>query len=1116
MRDFSLWGFSKLSPAEPPETDLLSLQQGSRPKVKPTLALNHKARQQRAKARLGQIFNSATASEPLLAGSKGIRKLEEWDRDSENSGSDRLGSESSDDSRRERRPSNASFVEDLGIWTVKTAAHRALLHLRSCRVKLIHRFGGVDKAYIRCVPALTGMTAEVFQQLSNLMGFTGEEATEMFDLMKSHRPPKKRRASATGARSFSKQEPIDRQEFAEVMRKATTVKGLVQLRRRLRMKHTSCEAATTAAFGKRQALDRETFRDFMIQNGITGREAYHHFMKMSKNNEAGGLAEKAERGEQEENPQVSRFAFLKTLLHAEGLEAAEAFKAELVELLFNRGGHAGLASDQRGRRTAAVLSQELLSGLSEGVDRVWDEVELPSPPVAKRRKSKSLVSQNRGNRTIQASLGITAETERTGPTFGSRRFSAAGPGGVGGRRLSASAASGMQVGPMAAQLKQELSLILSSQEQAVPEGGTSKHFNFNANGPSTSGSAVATMAPSSTSAGPRRASFSGSTAAMLHAGAAALRRRSVDEVPPSALRRRSLAQPASGGLLLSGNHVNLEPQESSGSSGSSASDSEHLQKSHLGLLRKQRHSSSASGLSGISHGSRRSSLSSSSGMSDTSRHSSFSHHSETQYDKVLIKVFETLVCPKVDLWEPISRDHFVYLIKHLRLGEDASKAIFKLSARADGRSSPGDVLLRALGGFGRKYRKLRELLGLKVDFSSRQSSKRPSVAEPEVEVVEAEAPKTELSLGIGISDDSELQEEKKDKAKKQLRKAVKKIGLTFHLSKSEQNEPTVSSTSEKVPGMDLEVFSSLSTTEMKGSDATPSSRERRASQSAVNQVALDLSMLGSKSTPRRRSSFSGYAVRRSSTTAFGETGRRMSFDADGIFGQLTEPGEAEEEETWDFDDAAWQSRASKDEAGAIPMAAMESESNESAISEPLKAIAEAEVRNFSERRKLFDGEALQFSMALEALQEACWTLQRSFKGCASRAFEYLANFNETLDDAELRDALTEALSDTPSLSIPVWQVEGMVQVLLRIDGQELKKAGRILATNKELFDASETLSKNLFQRALHFLQPCLNLSQLRTRLVARYGTMEAGLQVIREGIDEVKALSVDQFEPRIF
>ena len=35
---------------------------------------------------------------------------------------------------------------------------------------------------------------------------------------------------------------------------------------------------------------------------------------------------------------------------------------------------------------------------------------------------------------------------------------------------------------------------------------------------------------------------------------------------------------------------------------------------------------------------------------------------------------------------------------------------------------------------------------------------------------------------------------------------------------------------------------------------------------------------------------------------------------------------------------------------------------------PLRGAA---ARTFTERRKLFDGEALQFSMALEALQEAC-------------------------------------------------------------------------------------------------------------------------------------------------
>ena len=38
----------------------------------------------------------------------------------------------------------------------------------------------------------------------------------------------------------------------------------------------------------------------------------------------------------------------------------------------------------------------------------------------------------------------------------------------------------------------------------------------------------------------------------------------------------------------------------------------------------------------------------------------------------------------------------------------------------------------------------------------------------------------------------------------------------------------------------------------------------------------------------------------------------------------------------------------------------------------------------------------------------------------------------------------------------------------------------------------ETLRKNSFHRAMHFLQPCLSLSQLRARLVGRYGTLEAG------------------------
>ncbi|CAL1152831.1 unnamed protein product [Cladocopium goreaui] len=352
-----------------PDMDLLSLQLKSKPKVTPTLALNHKARRQRAKAR-SQIpakpcppakVQARTSVKSIEIGVSefcirqaeldGILRFSSlgstlqqflfalglWASHGASHAvvtatgampwpSVHIGSLSQLLLKRERKNSNASALEDLGIWTFKTPEHLALLHLRSCRVKLIQRFGGVDKAYIRCVPALTGMTRDVFRQLANMMGFTDEDSFEMYDLMKSHRPPKKRRASVSGSSARSskaaeQEEPMDRNEFGEAMRKAMPVKGLIQLRRRLRMKHSSCEAATTAAFGKRQALDREAFRDFMIQNGISGREAYQHFMRMTKHNESGGLAEihTAHVSGHEDAPQeVTRFAFLKTLLHAEG------------------------------------------------------------------------------------------------------------------------------------------------------------------------------------------------------------------------------------------------------------------------------------------------------------------------------------------------------------------------------------------------------------------------------------------------------------------------------------------------------------------------------------------------------------------------------------------------------------------------------------------------------------------------------------------------------------------------------------------------------------------------------------------------------------------------------
>lgn len=185
--------------------------------------------------------------------------------------------------------------------------------------------------------------------------------------------------------------------------------------------------------------------------------------------------------------------------------------------------------------------------------------------------------------------------------------------------------------------------------------------------------------------------------------------------------------------------------------------------------------------------------------------------------------------------------------------------------------------------------------------------------------------------------------------------------------------------------------------------------------SAVSQVAVDLSVLGSKSTPRR-SSFSGSAVRRASTVGGFGFERRKS-DAEWIFGSTDEE---QPKEDWEFQDHVWQSRVSKDDAmAAAPL--LEASAEELA---EFALMAQAEARIAEARGELFASEALQWSMALEALQRSCWTLRKAFKG-PGKAFEYLASHvpsaTAELGEAELREALSAALQETPSLTIPLWQ-----------------------------------------------------------------------------------------------
>ncbi|CAK9056282.1 unnamed protein product, partial [Durusdinium trenchii] len=509
-----------------------------------------------------------------------------------------------------------------------------------------------------------------------------------------------------------------------------------------------------------------------------------------------------------------------------------------------------------------------------------------------------------------------------------------------------------------------------------------------------------------------------------------------------------------------------------------------------------------------------------------------------QYDKALMKVFCQLVNPKVDLWTPMSREEFVKSVSKLKLGEEGAKAVFKLSARSEGHAPMGEILLRALGGFGRKYRKLRGLLGLAVEGSSRGSSKA-SVAPEHAEEVKEDVKALEIGLAIGNPTELEnASDDLKQRAKAKLSKAVRMIGLTFNLSKEakEAKEKSEQVPTELSVGEDGDApqrsqtqggrrRSSLSLQSLRrsstvgafaqskglasllvggapssgGGDGTSDAEDESSPQSAdwqrsksmksqptMTKVNLDAPI--DRGSPRRRSSLTSAASavlaaspRRSLRRM--STGRRTSL----TFGLEDEP-EAPTEETYDFLEPVWQSRTAREGSGAdSDVRRAEREPVEEM--DRLKQFSEIEARAWRARMQLFDKDTLQFSMALEALQQSCMALQKSFKGRWTRAFEYLAGEEKTLTAVNLQEALASATEK----EVPLWQVDGMTQVLLSVEGKE-------------------TLSSADFLRATHFLQPCQSLLQLRARLVARFGSLEAALEALEAHLHPLEVFSVDQVE----
>merc|ERR1719506_2843909 len=80
----------------------------------------------------------------------------------------------------------------LGIWHVDDEVwfgtnpqQHSIKMLRNCRDQLVQRFGGIEKSFVKCTSPVVGMTAEVFEEIVSLMGFSKEEAASMFSLLHS-------------------------------------------------------------------------------------------------------------------------------------------------------------------------------------------------------------------------------------------------------------------------------------------------------------------------------------------------------------------------------------------------------------------------------------------------------------------------------------------------------------------------------------------------------------------------------------------------------------------------------------------------------------------------------------------------------------------------------------------------------------------------------------------------------------------------------------------------------------------------------------------------------------------------------------------------------------------
>ncbi|CAE7915696.1 unnamed protein product, partial [Symbiodinium sp. KB8] len=871
--------------------------------------------------------------------------------------------------------SNRSNPEETNVWLEKTPSHQALLLLRNCRAKLIQRFGGIDRAYIRSVPALTGMTAEVFRQLVNMMNFSDEDAQSMSG---AHRLAWRNQGGARTLRRSEKAKEelqetphFERPEFNEASEVGRTAafnvhygslifvsKSFQALRRiisiRLRLKYGTCEASAAAAFGKRHVLDRVSFRDFLLENGVSGREARNLFFKMARNNE---VSSSTQDGQEPDNQghidQVTRLAFFKSLVLAEGLQAAEVFREELMEMLGHDANGAALPSlpanpvlgvrFERVRRGAAALTEDFLTNLFQGVDRAVAEAHAPHAAYAQAkapRVNEGLPDNHKFNFQLP-DLPQAEPYSKPGGT--SRHVDATALGGVTSNRRNSFVARVAPAAVAVARATESKSSSAHGRGSLALSGLNADHLGQSRNEPSE----AASQGTSS--------SESGSDADLAP-------RRPSQLLPPANGRTTSKASQASSRSRRS-------------SLATSESSREEIKR--FSLLEKRLHV-----------------------------------ETEMQFNAALLKVFDNMVLgPDINPWEPMTRSRFMYVMTPMKkLSEENLKALFHLDGhrQSEGKAVPQELALRALAGFGHGCRELKVHLGYKVE----EESKLPKVkAAAKPKAREAEA------TGLVVAGPSNLQALTEDgkelpalaigtrlAGKELFAKAVRKVGLTTKL----------------MPKKEAVALPALTVVGKEGAE------EREASPLQWR--------------PGRKAS----SVLRQSSS-LGELDGKLS-------GKV-----------------AWTSYASRDEADRKKTPTLHAPE----LSEPdlieLQSLAKRESSKLAQRLSLFGADKQQYALIWSEIRSAFATLLK--KGSALRAFQQLGG--DTLERDPLRDALVR------TLSLPTIDAERITAAVLTIE-------------------SDDALGRDDFVRVLKFLQPVRSVLDFRTRLVQRFGTAEAGLDVFVE------------------